>query len=273
MDVSIIIVTYNSAAYIHSCLQSIIRHRTELTYEIIVVDNHSKDATVEWVRAFPQVILIENPQNLGFSAANNLGIKQARGKYIFVLNPDTNMTDHCLDQLVRILEQRKEVGIVGPRLLYSNGTTQESARSFPTLFVQVLGRIPLLNVLVKTQHERYLQVHEDPTLARRVDWVIGAAMLMRKEDLLSVGLFDDGYFLYCEDLDLCYRFTRQGLHVFYAADTFLYHVYQKKSSRKLSKNTLHHLKSLCRFYVKYPQFILGARRRNIDGETKRHRRI
>jgi N-acetylglucosaminyl-diphospho-decaprenol L-rhamnosyltransferase len=256
IDFSIIIVTYNSERFIASCLSSILQHRTDYSYEIIVVDNDSQDMTKEIVQRFDSVNLIENKENQGFSKANNIGIMHSKGRYTFLLNPDVHITDHCVDQLTRRLNEDDSRAIVAPKLVYSDGSIQESARRFPNLFIQVAGRIPLFHKLVQTQHNEYLMKDWNHSSNRDVDWVIGAAILAKKEDLIEIGMFDEDFFLYCEDIDLCYRFYKRGYKAYYDADVTLIHEYQKTSRKKINRLSFLHLYSIIKFYAKHPELLL-----------------
>jgi GT2 family glycosyltransferase len=262
IDVSVIIVTFNSEKHIGACLSSIMNHSSQYSYEVIVVDNASVDQTVEIVLGFKNVIFQGNQFNVGFSKANNQGIKAAQGKYLLILNPDVRVNDFCMDELIASLEDEPSRAIVSPKLVYSNGEIQESARRFPNLFVQLISRLPVFNRFFQKQYEQYLMRDWNHLSHRNVDWVIGAAMLGRKKDIKQVGMFDESFFLYCEDIDLCYRFSKQGFTIYYLSSTVLLHDYQQASSKKLSKLTLIHLKSIFTFYKKYPELMF----RRIGGD-------
>lgn len=255
MDVSIIIVTYNSERFISNCLTSIYNHRTACEYEVIVVDNASQDNTCHIVSEFDQATLIQNSNNEGFSKANNRGIRQATGQYVMLLNPDVLMDDYCIDRLLETLKKDPAIGIVAPQLVYSNGAIQESARRFPNLWVQVLSRIPLIKHLIRKQYNQYMMHDWDHTTSRHVDWVIGAAMLCERRKLVDLGMFDEDFFLYCEDIDLCYRFMVANYTIYYNAEVSLTHDYQKQSSSSINRQTLLHVRSIIQFYAKHPELL------------------
>jgi GT2 family glycosyltransferase len=260
IDLSIVIVTYNSERVISSCLSSIMNHKTDLTYEVIVVDNSSTDKTKQIVSQYTSVQLINSSKNVGFSKANNIGIREANGKYIMILNPDVLLTDYCLDSLVVSLEECTSRSMVAPKLIYPSGEVQESVRRFPNLVVQLLGRIPLLRYIVKKEHKKYLMSNWDHNQSTNVDWVIGAAMLSTSSYLKEIGMFDEDFFLYFEDLDLCYRFYKKGYKVFYNSEVSVYHEYQRSSTRKVNKLTFIHVSSLIKFYRKHSELIFPSRR-------------
>lgn len=254
-DVSIIIVTYNSENYIVSCIQSVLEQKSKISYEVIVVDNASTDKTLELISDIPNVQVIMNVENLGYSRANNTGIRQAKGEYLLLLNPDIMLSHQVLDDLIDSLKQDPHRGIVAPQLKYPNGLIQESARRLPNLLVQTIARAPIINKLFQTKLEKYVMAEWDHQSSRNVDWVIGACMLARRDTILQVGLFDEDYFLYCEDVDLCYRLSKKGYKIYYNASISMTHDYQKSSRRKLNKLTIVHLVSICKFYIKHPELL------------------
>ena len=256
VDLSIIIVTYNSEDHISSCLQEIYSQPLNFSFEVLVVDNQSSDRTRILVEEFPEVQLIANDKNVGFSRANNLAVVKAAGRYVLFLNPDVILDPNRIGDLISCLESDRRYGIVAPRLLYNNGIIQESARRYPNIWVQTVARLPILNSFFQTLYDSYLMRDWDHRSSRNVDWVIGAAMLCRKEDFYRVGKFDEDFFLYCEDVDLCYRFFKHGFSVFYFSEISFIHQYQKKSSTSLSKLTFVHLSSLVKFYLKHPELVL-----------------
>jgi len=256
VDLSIIIVTYNSERHISSCLQAIYSQLPKVSFEVLVVDNQSTDKTRILLEKFPEVQLILNDKNEGFSKANNLAVDKSVGKFILFLNPDVILDPNALDKLVICLESDRKNGIVAPMLLYNNGMIQESARRYPNVWVQTIARLPVFNKFFQSIHDSYLMRDWDHRSSRNVDWVIGAAMLCRKEDFNRIGKFDEDFFLYCEDVDLCYRFVKHGLFVLYCADVSFIHQYQMKSSTSFSKLTFVHLSSMVKFYLKHPELML-----------------
>lgn len=211
-DVSVIVVTYNSAAIIERCLCAV-REQAGVSYEVLVVDNDSRDETAGVVRGrFPEAIVIESGGNVGFAAANNRGIEHARGRYVFFLNPDAFLEPDAMATLVAALDARPEAAVCAPRLLNADGSLQYSARNFPTVPNQLFEAL-MLHKVMRHSSCRWGDVIYDPafyTTDRSVDWLSGAALLVRAEALEEVGSFDERFFLYSEEKDLQYRLALLG---------------------------------------------------------------
>src|SRR5664280_2182118 len=216
---------------------------------IWLVDNASRDGTVEMVREeFPDVELIASDENLGFSKANNLAILRGHAPYVLALNPDTLMTEGALDRMLELMKERPEVGISGCRLELPDGTFDHAARrSFPT----PLGALAHFTGAGrwKKAPARLAQYRAPGVESGPVDAVNGAFMLMRREALGKVGLFDEGYWMYMEDLDLCYRFAQAGWVTWYEPAVKVIHVKAGTSgkNRKLRVNYAFHY-GMFRFY-------------------------
>ncbi len=213
MTLQIVIVSYRSRDHLRECLTSLCEHAPG--HDVTVVDNHSGDGTVEMVtREYPEVRLIANDRNVGFSTANNQAIRGGDSTYVLALNPDTRVTQGALDRLLELMEQQPEIGICGCRLELEDGTLDHAAkRSFPT----VLGALGHF-AGAQTQY-RAPDVEVGP-----VDAVNGAFMLMRRRVLEEIGLFDEGYWMFMEDLDLCYRCRQAGYVVWYEPSATVVHV-------------------------------------------------
>lgn len=216
MDVSVIVVSWNVGGWLARCLASVREALRGLRGEIIVVDNASTDGTPEWVReAFPEVRLLVNPVNRGFPAANNQGMAIARGRYFFLLNPDTEVLGPALADLVAYADAYPDVGVVGPQLLNPDGTVQSSRRRFPT-FWTALFESTWWQPWAPPRILRHYYVLDRPDDAvQEVDWVTGAAMLVRREVVERVGPMDEGFFMYAEELDWCRRIRGAGWRVVY----------------------------------------------------------
>jgi GT2 family glycosyltransferase len=230
-ELDVVIVAYRSEALLRDCLRSLREHAPRGPMRVHVVDNASGDGTAAMVRReFPEVELTENGDNLGFSVANNLAIRAGSAPYVLVLNPDTRITAGALDALLELMERRPDVGICGPRLEQEDGTFDHaSARSFPT----PLGALGHFTGLGRREDSPGVlaQYRSPESQAGPVDAVNGAFMLIRREGLDRVGLFDEGYWMYMEDLDLCYRFAEHGLITWYEPSVTVVHVKAGTSGR------------------------------------------
>ncbi|MFH1597693.1 MAG: glycosyltransferase family 2 protein [Patescibacteria group bacterium] len=232
MDLSIVILNYKSKGLLKQCLKGIQLIGLQLNYEIIVIDNASGDGSIEMVREqFPRVRLIASPSNCGYAAGNNLGLKKAQGKYILVLNPDITILNNAIRVMFDFMEKEKEAGIVGPKLINPDGSIQMSCRQFPTIKTIVyrrtpLGKLPGARKLLR----KFLMIDWDHQVVREVDWMLGACYLIRKSALDQVGLFDDRFFLYFEDVDLCRRFWQARYKVYYLPQADMVHYHQRLSA-------------------------------------------
>ena len=222
-SLDVVIVSYRCRELLRRCLDAVIANAPERPTTVWVVDNDSRDGTVEMVAAeYPAVRLVANDRNLGFSAANNIAIRASDGDYVLALNPDTEVTPGALEQLCALLDARPEVGICGPALEQADGTPDHAARrSFPTP-LSALGHFTGIG---RRRSSGALAAYRAPDVARGpVDAVNGAFMLMRRAALERVGLFDEGYWMYMEDLDLCYRFAEAGWVTWYEPSVTVRHL-------------------------------------------------
>jgi GT2 family glycosyltransferase/lipopolysaccharide/colanic/teichoic acid biosynthesis glycosyltransferase len=262
-DLSIVVVGYNSRDELGTCLGSIRDHVDGLSVETILVDNASSDGTAEFVRgAFPEVRLIENTANLGYSRAVNQGIQASSGRYVLVLNPDVTVRDGALERLVSFMEEHPDAGMAGARLLNLDGTVQDSCRRFHTFWTLMLRRTPLGRVFPRSRVlSRYLMKDFDHQHSREVEWLVGACMMVRREALADVGLMDERFFMYFEDVDWCYRTWKSGWKVWYVADAVMDHRHARESAKPgISRQLLVHIVSLFHFYEKWGNVIYGAKR-------------
>jgi GT2 family glycosyltransferase/lipopolysaccharide/colanic/teichoic acid biosynthesis glycosyltransferase len=254
VDVSIVIVTHNSSDVLRACLESIRRQQFSGQSEVIVVDNASADGTPDVVREeFPWVRLIAGKENVGYSKGVNIGVRRAVGRYFFVLNPDTVVRPDSVQRLVDFMERTPDAGIVGPMLVFHDGNTQLSCRRFYTFKVLLLRRTPLGRIFRRSQAVRdHLMLDFDHESTRVVDWLLGAAMMVRREAVESVGLMDERFFLYFEDVDWCYRMKQQGLAVYYHPEAVITHGYRRDSAQSvLNRSFVAHAVSLFRYYEKW----------------------
>ncbi len=215
-DLTVSIVSYNSLNFLRDCLNSILENPPSLKYEIIVVDNASADGSCELVQKnFPQVKLLRNSKNTGFAAANNKAISKTNSKYILLINSDCKVYKNSLDNLVSFMEKNKKVGIAGPKIINSDGSVQLSCRKFPSIFNAAFHTI-LTNIVPNNPFSRkYKLADVNRDTPFEVDWVSGSAMIIRRKALEDTGLIDERYFMYVEDLDLCYRMWQKSWKVYY----------------------------------------------------------
>lgn len=238
MKLSIIIVNYNVKYFLEQCLYSVRKASNHLDMEVIVVDNNSVDGSNEMLRdKFPEVKLIENTVNTGFSVANNQGIRIAQGEYILLLNPDTVVQEDTFEKICRFMDEHPDAGGLGVKMIDGKGNfLPESKRGLPTpmvAFYKIFGlaRIFPKSTLFGKYHLGYLsndEIHE-------VDVLAGAFMLMRKSALEKVGLLDEAFFMYGEDIDLSYRIQKAGYKNYYYPNTSIIH-YKGESTKKSSVN-------------------------------------
>ncbi len=232
---SIIIVSYNVKPYLEKCLNSISQATLPLKKELIIIDNNSQDGTTQLIKNnFPQVILIENQQNVGFSAAVNQGLKKAGGNYFLLINPDTIVQQNTISILVEYLKNNSDVGVVTCKILNPNGTLQPACRrSIPTPRIAFYRLIGLSHLFPQSKtFGRYNLTYADENALTEVEAVSGSFMLFRREVYEDVGEFDADFFMYAEDLDYCCRVRQAGWRIVYHPQTRAVHF--KGSSARLS---------------------------------------
>jgi N-acetylglucosaminyl-diphospho-decaprenol L-rhamnosyltransferase len=251
LRLDVVIVSYRSRELVRRCLESLRENPASARTSVFVVDNDSNDGTVEMIRRhFPDVDVDASCQNLGFSMANNRALRRGTSDYVLVLNPDTRLTEESLDSLLAIMERRPDVGIIGPRLVCEDGEFDHaSRRSFPTI-LGALGHFT--GVGRRTERGRLAQYRAPDIRGGPVDAVNGAFMLMRRRALENVGLFDEGFWMYMEDLDLCFRFARAGWVTWYEPSVTVVHVKAGTSGtlRRPKLNYAFHY-GMLRFYRKH----------------------
>jgi GT2 family glycosyltransferase len=250
---SVIIVNYNVVHFLEQCLRSVRRASEKISTQIIVVDNHSLDGSVEMVRRkFPEVTLIASEKNLGFSRGNNLGISQATGEYILLLNPDTVVQEDTFVRTLNFMDSHPQAGALGVKMIDGKGRfLPESKRGLPTPEVAFYKMFGLSALFPKSRrfgsyHLSYL----DKEQTHEVDVLSGAFMLLRKSVLEQTGLLDETFFMYGEDIDLSYRIQLAGYKNYYFADTSIIH-YKGESTKKTSVNYV---------YVFYKAMAIFARK-------------
>jgi GT2 family glycosyltransferase len=224
IELSIIIVNWNGAEFVGKCLKSVFESKFNKPWEVIVVDNNSSDKSVEIIKQFPQVIAIENKENVGFGAANNQALKQATGKFVFLLNPDTQIFPDSMEKLVEKIEEEEKIAIVAPQLVNENGSLQKEIGTFPGLVDSILvllklHRLPFFKDLV------YPKV--DYSQEQEAEHLMGSALLIRREVLDSVGVFDEHFFLWFEETDLEKRIKEAGWKLIYYPQVRVVHLLSK----------------------------------------------
>lgn len=214
MDLSIVIVSWNTSGLLSQCLKSVYETGSRFTFEVIVVDNGSTDDSLTMVeQRFPEVKLIRNDRNQGFARANNQGLEIADSRYYMLLNSDTIMLPGAIDTLIEMADQHPSVGMLGPKLLNMDGSLQKSWYSFPSILTEMVG----------TNFRNRTPVPNVPNTFE-VDWIMGACMLVRAEMLQSVGSLDEDYFFYSEEMDWCFRIKKHNWKIWYTTNTAIYHL-------------------------------------------------
>lgn len=254
MSLSVVIVNYNTRKLLKGCLESVFKHTKDLDFEVIVVDNASRDGSAKMVRKIikdgsfgktrPLIKLIESKKNLGFAGGNNLGIKQARGDYILLLNSDTLLKENAFLKMVDYMDGHPGVSILGPRLLNVDGSHQKSVGWFPALPVVAL-------MLFKEHFGGSHHVRSSPEKAGEVDWVMGAALMARKDVFGKIGLLDEKIFMYMEEVEWCYRAKKAAQTVYFYPGAQITHLWQGSSKTGRKDPILNIYKGLIYFYRKH----------------------
>jgi GT2 family glycosyltransferase/lipopolysaccharide/colanic/teichoic acid biosynthesis glycosyltransferase len=260
---ALIVVSYNTRLLVRRLLQSLAAFPPRCAHEVWVVDNNSRDDSVVMLRQeFPQVNVIANAHNLGYAVAVNQGLEATRSEYALVLNPDIVLRPGCLDTLIEFMDTHADAGLAGAKLLHTDGSLQHSCRGFytpQTLLLRrtFLGRLFPNHPVIR----RHLMLDYDHATPRRVDWVIGACMMVRRSAVEAVGGMDERFFLYFEDVDWCFRMSRQGWKVYYVPDAEMVHEHRRASAKpRLSRSFWAHLGSLLRFYEKWNRYAYRLKR-------------
>ncbi len=217
--VSAVILNYRTGRDAWTCALSLLRQTVGDRLEILIVDNHSDDDSIGYLRnrsrGNPRIRIIETRENLGYGKGNNIGVEHARGENILIINPDNELEPGGLELLMKKMESDPSIGILGPQLVHEDGTIRDSYRTFPTAADIVIKRVPFLRRLFPGRMKRYLQHDQNASATRDVDWIAGACFLMRRDFYRSMGGFDPRFFLFFEDTDLCRRCARLGKRVVY----------------------------------------------------------
>jgi len=268
VDLGVLIVSYNTRELLRNCLNSIYQKTGGIRFEVMVVDNGSSDNSVRMIREeFPQVKLIENRENLGFARANNQAIRQSGARYLLLFNPDTSFKAGSPHKMIKFMDDHPDVGILGCKILNTDGTIQPSNSSFPNLFTEFLRAFQVKKLIpgaglrekigqkwsgmLGSTLREYLRVYWDSERIREVDWVSGACLLIRRGVIEEVGLLDENFFMYYEDADWCYRMREKGWKTYYFPFFEVVHYVGKSDSRFSPRTFVERQRSMYHYFKKH----------------------
>ena len=259
MDLSIVILSYKMKGLVKNCLKTIFESNFDFEYEIILVDNASKDKIDEELKeSFAEVKLIMASKNAGFGTGVNLGLKEAKGKYVLILNPDIHILPGSVETMISYLKQNQNVGLIAPKLLNPDRSLQYTCYKWHNFWTPIyrrtfLGKLPW----AKKDLDQFLMIDWDHNDTREVDWVQGSCMLIPKSVLDKVGFFDERFFMYFEDTDLCRRINQAKFKIVYCASAQMIHFHRRQSadgglfSVFINKLTRTHIISWLKYMVKW----------------------
>lgn len=258
MELSIIIVSWNVADLLLTCLRSIYATADPARIEVIVVDSASTDDAVSRVREnYPQVQLIPQSENVGFTRGSNIGLREARGKYLFLLNPDTEIVGSALEDMIAYLNAHAEIGIIGPRTLNTDRTQQSTRRRFPTLATAIFESTWLQGYAPRSVLDRYYVADAADDATAEVDWVQGSALLARRAVYEQIGGLDEGYVMFSEEMDWCKRAKDAGWRVVYLGTVQIIHHGGKSTDQVVARRHIHFQESKLRYFRKYHGVIVA----------------
>lgn len=234
MDLSIIIVNYNTKTLTLECIESVYNSKLNYQFEIIVTDNNSSDGSVQAIiESFPNVKVIENKKNVGFSKANNQAIAASKGRYVLLLNSDTIVNETTLSTMVKFMDKQQDAGATGCKVVLPDGSLDKAChRGFPTpeasfYYMTGLAKKFPNSPKYNSYHKSYLNMNE----THEIDCLVGAFMIVRRETIDEIGMLDEEFFMYGEDIDWCYRIKEAGWNIYYVPHVSIVH-YKGASSRK-----------------------------------------
>jgi N-acetylglucosaminyl-diphospho-decaprenol L-rhamnosyltransferase len=253
VDLSVIIVNWNVLDLLRQCLLSLSSKEEGLATEVIVVDSASHDGSVEMVRReFPWVRVIASQKNLGYARGNNVGIAEACGRYLLILNPDTELVGGALRGMTRYLDEHPTVGALGPALRFPDGSLQSSRRRFPTLATAFCESTLLHQWFPNNRFARRYYLDDRPSdVPQRVDWMVGAALMIRRQAWQHVGPLDEGFFMYFEETDWCHRCWAAGWEIHFLPTVEIIHHEGKSSEQVSTARTIRFQRSKISYYRKY----------------------
>jgi len=247
MDLSIIIVNWNTRNLLLQCLNSIYQTVKAIEMEVWVVDNGSKDGSVAAaVERFAETKFIQNQVNFGFARANNQVLNMAAGRYFLLLNPDTQVSEGAVEKLISFMDSHPEVGVAGAQLLNSDGSRQNSIANFPSLATELLNK----SFLRWLFPEKFPGKEKDYREPIEGDSVIGACMMVRRDAIIQVGLLDEDYFLFLEETDWCYRMKKTGWKIYHVPDAEVYHFQGKSAEKEKKRARVEYFRSRYHFFKK-----------------------
>lgn len=252
IDLSVVIVSWNIRELLGACLQSIDNGRGALNIEVIVVDGGSSDGSPEMLtEEFPWVRLIARSDNVGFPKGNNIGLAEARGRLLLLLNPDTEIEGEALSTMAHYLNTHRKVGIIGAKLLNPDGSIQSSRRRFPTLAMGFFESTWLQPIAPSSLMDRYYAADLPDDIVSEVDWLVGACLMTRREVLEDIGPLDEAYFMYSEELDWCRRAKEKGWQVVYLPDARIVHHVGKSSEQAVTERHINYQRAKLRYFRKF----------------------
>ncbi len=269
IDVSLVIISWRMKEMLRELLRSVVNMTTGITYEVIVIDNDSRDGTAEMISAeFPHFILVRNTENRGVAPARNQGFRISRGRYVVTLDADMVLREDSLKKLADFMDANPCVGLAGCKLTTSAGEVQLNAKRYPTPWVLPLRRLSGWKWAKNSRALRYHEISDwDRSDTREVDYVTGACQFIRKSAMDEVGYLDEGIFYGPEDLDYCIRMRRGGWKVFFLAEASIIHYEQRATKRNVfSRLALIHLLGVVYLFWKYKGNLSRAARDNGRGE-------
>ncbi len=229
---SIIIVNWNTRDLLAACLESLRVVARAIPLEVIVVDNASTDSSADMVSSdFLEFTIIRNKENLGFAAANNIGLRAAKGQFLMVLNSDTELSADAASRMLEFIKMHSDVGMVGPKLVCPDGRLQINGQRFPTFLREVMGLTRLFRVFRRYHDKNLAWGREDFDANTEIDALAGACMLIRREVLDTAGYLDERFFMYYEDADWCLRIKQAGWKIWYLGEAEVVHVWAQSANK------------------------------------------
>lgn len=253
-NISVIIITWNAKNFLTTCLESLHKKNSQNNFELIIIDNNSTDGSLEYIeKNYPHAVLIKNKTNKGVGPARNQGLKIVKGKYVLILDVDTEfLTQDGLIKLYDFFETHNNFGIAGVKLLFPSGEIQHSCRKFPSVMVKLFNRFEKIGKIRDSNSlKEHYMLDKDHDKIQKVDYVIGAFQFIRKEVIDKIGYYDENIFYGPEDIDFCLRAKKAGYDTVFFPDVKLYHFYQRITKKFFTKITWEHIKGLVYFYWKH----------------------